>query len=363
MVFLFLAVLAVLILAHEAGHFFAARKNGIKVEEFGIGFPPRILKFKKGETIYSLNLFPFGGFVKIYGEDGSFSANPRSFASKSVLRRASVIIAGVLANFLLGWLIISFAFMAGSPNPADYHIPGARVKENLGVVLVEVQKGSPAEKAGLKEGDILISLYLPGREGEAPAKTIKGVKNFIDEHRGEVIGIRYKRGSSILTTLAVPEVNPGPGRGALGIAMSRIEIISLPFHLALWEGLKTSAFLAKEITLSIFHIIISAFKGESVLNSILGPVGIVGLTGSAAKLGFNYLLNFIALLSINLAIINILPFPALDGGRLLFLAIEKAKGSPVSTKTAAIVNFIGFAFLILLMAVITYRDILRLVGN
>lgn len=353
-IILFLAVLAILILSHEFGHFIVAKKNGIRVDEFGFGFPPRLFKFQKGETIYSVNLIPFGGFVKIYGEDGSTGSprevnDPRSFASKSAGVRAIVISAGVIFNLILAWLLLSSGLGVGLPASTSA-FPGAKEVKNIKVTIIDVVKNSPAESGGLKPGDEVLGF-----------SKIEDVKNFIDQNKGREIELKYKRGEEVYSAKVAPRENPPLGQGAIGIAMDEVGIVRLPWYQAPWEGLKMTFKMTVSIAVAIFYFIINVVKGLSGLEGVVGPVGIVSVTGAAAKLGFAYLLSFTAFLSINLAVINIIPFPALDGGRLLFLVIEKIKGSAVSPRFSSITHSIGLILLLILMFAITYRDILKLI--
>lgn len=352
-IILFFAVLAVLILSHEFGHFIVAKKNGIRVDEFGFGFPPRLFKFQKGETIYSVNLIPFGGFVKIYGEDGSTSlpqeADSRSFASKSIGVRAMVIAAGVIFNLILAWLLFSSGLIMGLPASTSA-FPGAKEVKNIKVTIIEVAKNSPAESGGLKPSDEILGF-----------SKIEDVKNFIDQNKGREIEIKYKRGEEVYFAKVAPRENPPLDQGAIGIAMDEVGVVRLPWYQAPWEGLKMTFKMTVSITVAIFYFIINVVKGLAGLEGMVGPVGIVSVTGAAAKLGFAYLLSFTAFLSINLAVINIIPFPALDGGRLLFLMIEKIKGSAVSPRFSSITHSIGLILLLILMFAITYRDILKLI--
>lgn len=346
---LFLIVLAVLIFAHELGHFIVAKKSGIRVDEFGFGFPPRIFKFQKGETIYSVNLIPFGGFVKIYGEEGRDTGDPRSFASKSVGVRAIVIAAGVIFNLILAWFLFSSGFLVGLPTSIGAAPKNAEIK-NLRTVIIGVTDDSPAGAAGLKPGDELI--------GFSKAEEFQG---FIEKNKGKEIEINYRRENRDYVAKLTPRHDPPAGQGAIGVAMDTIGIVKLPVYFAVWEGMKMTFQTTVGVALSFFYFIVDAIKGVVGFESIAGPVGIVSATGAVAKMGLSYLLSFVAFLSINLAVINIVPFPALDGGRLLFLFIEKIKGSPVNTKISGLVHGIGLVLLLLLMAAVTYHDILRLI--
>ncbi len=348
-IILFFVVLAVLILSHEFGHFIVAKKNGIRVDEFGFGFPPRLFKFKKGETTYSFNLIPFGGFVKIHGEEGEEKGDPRSFSSKSHGIRATVIGAGVIFNLILAWILLSLGLLTGLPTSITSAPANTEIRD-IKIVIVEAVSDSPAAQAGLRPGDEL-----------AGFSKIEDAQKFINENKGKEIELKYKREGEISSVKLVPRINPPAGQGAVGIAMDEVGIVRLPFYRAIWQGLKMTYQLIIIIAVSIFYFIIDAVKGAAGFDSVMGPVGIVNATGVVAKLGFAYFLSFIALLSINLAVINIIPFPALDGGRLLFLLIEKIKGSPINPRFSSIVHGIGLAILLILMLAITYKDILKLI--
>lgn len=354
-IILFLLVLGVLVLSHEFGHFIAAKKAGIRVDEFAFGFPPKLFGFKRGETTYRINLFPFGGYVKIHGEDvnneetANQKVDPRSFVSKPIWVRSMVIVAGVVFNIALAWAVTVSGYLIGAPVSTDSVPAGAQVK-NVRVMVVDVQDGTPAKDIGMEPGDEVIGFV-----------SVKEVQDFISANKGKEIEVKYKRGGEVFTSRATPVVNPGAGRGSLGIAMDEIGIVRLPVHKAVWEGTKATYYKTVIIGEAIFGFFAEIFKGEAGFDQVAGPVGIVGATGNAAKLGLTFVLNLIALLSINLAIINILPLPALDGGRLLFLLIEKIKGSPVSPQFSSMVHGIGLILLLALMAIITYHDIVKLI--
>jgi len=331
---LFLIVLGVLILSHEFGHFIVAKKSGIRVDEFAFGFPPRLFSFERGGTKYSFNLIPFGGFVKIHEDE------------KETI---PVVLAGVFFNLLLAWFLISLGFGIGLPTSLGSVPAGAEIK-NVRVVIIDVVKSSPAFEAGLQAGDELVGFTK-----------VEQVKSMIDANKGKKIEIKYKRGEEIFSAKMMPRISPPPGEGAIGIAMDEIGILRLPWYLSIWEGLKMTYQLTISVAQAIFYFLFNLIKGAAGLEAVMGPVGLAGATSTVAHLGFSYLLGFVALLSINLAIINIIPFPALDGGRILFLLIEKIKGSPVNARVNNAIQNIGLALLIVLMLAITYRDILRLI--
>jgi len=374
-IIIFIIILVILILAHEFGHFIVAKAVGMRVDEFGIGFPPKIKgwKRKKSETEYSLNWVPFGGFVRIFGEDGvregsqsstdegggSLTSDERAFINKPKWAQASVIVAGVVFNVLFAWILISAGFMSGLPTPVGAAPTGAAV-ENARLVITAISADSPALASGLKPGDSVVA--ITSTEGALQENvTPETVSEFISTHGGEEIAVLYARGEERGTAFVTPQDGVLEGRPAIGITMDMIGILKLPFYQAFWEGAKTTISLTAFIAVGFWDLITGAITGNGPgLSSVTGPVGIVGLVGDASDFGFIYLLGFTAFISINLAIINLIPFPALDGGRLLFLIIETIKRSPIKPVVVNTANTIGFILLILLMVVVTFNDIVRL---
>jgi len=329
--------LAVLIIGHEFGHFFAAKLFGMRVDEFGLGFPPKVLSKRVGETTYSVNAIPFGGFVKIYGEDGSTTAmnDPRSFRGAALWKRAIVIASGVLMNIFLAWIAFSIVFMTG--------VPGA-------VFVESVQPGTPAEAIGLQLGDELLDF-----------ETTTAFTTYVAEHAGEEISLLVRRGGEELTLSVTPRLDPPEGEGRVGVAVIEGGFPAHGFFGALMEGAKAVGRVSVFIASAFFSLFASAFGGEwSAFEAVSGPVGIFNAVGSASKMGIVYLMQLLGLISVNLAIINILPFPALDGGRLVFLLGEPLFGKARTMRFEAVTNAFGFALLILLMVVITVRDVLNI---
>jgi len=374
-IIIFLIILLVLVLVHEFGHFFAAKKFGIRVDEFGFGFPPRLFSFKKGETEYSFNLLPIGGFVKIFGENleeadflevgflekdlESKQNFSRSLVSKPKYKQAIVLFAGVLANFLLAWLLFSVGFMSGLPTSVGNEPKGYSATD-VHLVLISVLANSPAETAGLKSGDKIVSI----QSGNDVVSEINpdSLKSFIISYPDKEIEFSYLRGENktVNTVKIIPVKNFTGGNPSIGIAMDEIGTVRLPVFRAFWEGLKLDWSVTKGTVIGLYTLIQEGITGKGSFASITGPVGMVGIIGSAYEFGFVYLLSFAALISVNLAIINLIPFPALDGGRLLFLLIEKIKGSRINPKFANTANMVGFAILIILMLFVTYHDVIKL---
>ncbi|MFZ5559389.1 MAG: RIP metalloprotease RseP [Patescibacteria group bacterium] len=357
-IIVFILILGILIFAHELGHFISAKKAGIRVDEFGFGFPPRIFAFKKGETTYSLNLIPFGGFVKIFGEERGekISRSKRAFYNKPAWQRAVILVMGVVMNLLIAAVFLSIVHCIGIPSFVE---KGQEINyRNIQVQIIEVAKNSPAEKAGIKLGDAIIELKF--KNEKLKVEEVEDVQSFIANHIGEEIIFNLKRGNETFSKNVVPRSNPPQGQGATGIAMSKTGIISYPWYKSIVKGFETAGKMLVTMIMMFWLLIKTLILKGTMIGEVAGPVGIYALTSQFVKLGLVYVLQFTALLSINLAIINTIPFPALDGGRLLFLLIEKIKGKPIKFKTERLAHTIGFAILILLIIVITFRDIIKL---
>lgn len=350
-----------MILVHEFGHFIVAIKSGIKVSEFGIGFPPKIARlFRWKETDFTLNAIPFGGFVKIFGENPdeesiSGADSARSFVNKPKWIQALVLIAGVSFNIIFAWILISAGFMSGLPTPVDHGGPG--IVENPRVVITTVGANSPAHLAGLKTGDAIKK--VSSDDMVLPELTPETVSDFIKNVKGE-INIVYTRGQDEFQTSVTPVDGIVEGRKAVGISMDLIGILRLPIHQAFWEGAKTTGSLLVSVIVGLASFLFDTVTGHGDFSQVTGPVGIVGMVGDVSHLGFIYLLSFTAFISLNLAVINLIPFPALDGGRLLFVLIEAIRRKPISPRVANAFNGIGFVLLILLMLVVTVNDVVKL---
>ncbi len=353
---IFIIVLGVLVFVHEFGHFIFAKRAGMKVEEFALGFPPRIWGIKKGETLYSINAIPFGGFVKILGEDGEQRDNPRSFSSKSVGSRLKVIIAGVTMNFFLAVILLMVTNFLGL-RIGLIDDKTASIARDKAVQIIEVSKDSPADKAGLMLLDEVSGFKLNG--SFQAVFSAEDVQDFIRENAGQPITIVIKRNQEVLEKEIVPRVNPPAGQGALGVSLALTGVVSYPWYEAIWRGVYDAVILTMNTVMGYFVLFKTLlFKGKLIAD-VSGPVGIATITGQAARMGINYLMQFVAMISINLAVLNIIPFPALDGGRALLIIIEKFKGSPINKKAEQLVNTFGFTLLIALMVYVTAKDIIR----
>jgi len=363
-IIIFIIILLVLVLVHEFGHFSTAKKFGIRVDEFGFGFPPKLFGKKFGETEYSLNLLPIGGFVKIFGEnpDEESTTGPdakRSFVNKPAWQQAIVLFAGVFMNLLLAWMLFSIGFMSGFPTSVSDKSKNYELKD-VNLTVVSVMKESPASLAGLLPGDKIVSITA-GKE-EVSDINPDTLKSFILSHGNRAINIGYLRGKNneFHSVAVTPSMNGDDSKPQIGIAMDMIGTAKLPFFLALKEGAAFTLYVTKGTVVGLYTLVADGVRGKGSLESVTGPVGMVGIVNNAYQFGLIYLLSFTALISVNLAIINLLPFPALDGGRLFFLMIEKIKGSRINPKFANTANMIGFCILILLMVVVTFHDVANL---
>ena len=378
-ILIFIIILLVLVVSHEFGHFIVAKMNNIRVDEFSFGFPPKLFGKKIGETTYNFNLLPLGGYVKIFGENideadllevgfldkeetpEKIELASRSLANKPKYIQAMVLLAGVTMNFLVAWLLLSIGFMSGLPTSVGTAPSGVTI-ENQALTITSVLSNSPAEKGGIKVGDKILSLNTTMDSTKLSSSNLstENVQSFVKSHNGEEVNISLMRGKEPIVVTVIPEKNKSGDNAMIGISMDIIGTLKLPISGAIWEGLKLSGDIFVGTAVGFYNLIHSALIGQGSMSNLTGPVGIVGVVGDAAKFGFIYLLSFTALISINLAVINLIPFPALDGGRLLFLLIEKIKGSRIKPQIANIINMIGFGLLMLLMVVITYHDIVKL---
>lgn len=363
-ILIFVIVLAILVLVHEFGHFIIAKKNGIKVSEFGLGFPPKLWGKQKGETLYSVNAIPFGGFVRIFGEDPNEDSlhgvdKERSITAKPRHIQAFVLIGGVFFNVLFAWLLISIGYMVGLPTAQSHTGPG--IVENPRLVITTVSPLSPAFRSGVKAGDVVLEVISEGKYSLTEINP-QAFSNFVEAHGKDGIALRVLRGKEEKVIEVIAEEGVVQGKLAIGVGLDTIGTLKLPLHLAVYEGGKNTLSLFSVTAVSLVGFLGDAFVGEANFSEVTGPVGIVGLVGDVSKLGFVYLLSFTAIISINLAVINLFPFPALDGGRLIIVLIEAIRRKALSPKILNTINSVGFVVLILLMIVVTFHDVLRVIG-
>jgi len=366
-IIIFVLVLSVLVFAHESGHFLTARKFGVKADEFGLGFPPRaigIYRDLKGnwrrltgnkniedlcgdevpsDTVYSLNWLPIGGFVKIKGENGDNHDDPDSFGAKKIWQRTIILAAGVIMNIILAFVLFSLCFMIGAPQSVD---TGGKIQ------VTEVIKGSPAQAAGVLSGDV-----VSGADNQNFA-TVAQMQNYISASKEPSLTLRITRGSTNLNLPVKPEIKND--KALIGVGLDQVDTVRYSFFRSIWEGLKHTAILLWMIIVAFVGLIRNLIVGTGAGDAVGGPIRIAQMTGEVARFGIVNLLNFTAILSLNLAVINFLPFPALDGGRILFLIIEKLKKKPVKRELEALIHNVGFLILIALIVLVTYKDIVRM---
>lgn len=340
---------------HEFGHFVLAKRLGIKVEEFGLGYPPRLFSKKIGETIYSFNLLPFGAFVRIYGEDSQIE-DLRSLSNKPIWQRALIILGGVLSFWVIGAILLTLVFSIGAP----IAISDSESALNPKVQLANIAVNSPAQIAGLKIGDTIQELKIQNEK--LKITKVEEVQKFINAHLGEEVVLTIERGKEIFDVELIPRITPPVEEGAMGVVLVRTAIKSYPLYLAPLKGIEVSAKLTFEIINGFWQIFSSLFGGKGLPKGVevMGPVGIGSLMFQVFQIGSIYYLQFLAIIALHLAIINILPIPAVDGGKLLFLGIEKIKGSPINQKVEKTINTAFFTLLVILMIFITIKDIAQL---
>lgn len=364
-VVLFIIVLVALILVHELGHFIVAKLSGMRVDEFGIGYPPRAWAFKRGETEYSLNWLPFGGFVRIYGEDeteGMKTDSARAFSARPRILQALTLVAGIVMNLVLAYVLVVIILLMGTPRAlAPEEVALAR---NPQLAIASILPGTPAALAGLKEGDLIEKVTVPGTEftGSDPAAFTAYIG---DDITLAPLSFSVNRNGKHLVVPVIPRtgiIPAEPARLAIGVGVATVGVIPMPLVQAPIEGAKLTGELVKQTAVGLTHFFAGIFTLSADLSQVSGPIAIAGAVGNASSQGLASLLSITALISINLALINILPLPALDGGRLLFVLIEAIIRRPIKPSVARAMNTGGFIFLVLLMVVITGHDVLKLFG-
>jgi regulator of sigma E protease len=351
---LVIAILIVLIVVHELGHFISAKILGVKVEEFGVGYPPRAFLFGKfGGTEYTLNWIPFGGFVRLFGEEEQHGAG--SFVDAPRWKQAIILVAGVTMNALAAWALFTGAYMIGVLHPVDTR------GEDTRLIVTVVVPASPTDAAGIQAGDEIIDVR--DMEGARAELTPLGVTEFVSARAGHEIEVTYVQLGATSTGIVRPAhavIEESAGRAAIGMGLLLAETESLGFSEAVSVGFKRTIATFEIVWEGVSALIMDAFRGEPNLQEVVGPVGLVGVVGEAAQNGFGYVFSLAAFISVNLAIINLIPIPALDGGRLLIVALESLSRRRASKIAVQFTNAIGLALVIMLMVTVTYQDIARL---
>ncbi|MDE2071601.1 MAG: site-2 protease family protein [Patescibacteria group bacterium] len=357
---IFILFLVGLILVHELGHLGVAKLFNTRVDEFSVGFGPRLFGFVLGETQYNFKPILLGGYVRIWGEAGEdVSGDPRAFSNKPRLIQGLVALAGVAANFLLAIIIVTGGYMAGMPTATSQSTvaPVANARATIEATI----PGSPAERAGLSAGDVIVGIET------GTSKLVRGadaavVQQFIADHADESIVFHVLRNGSEQTFLAKGEEGIVDGRKAVGIELADVGILKLPVHLAFAQGTLVSYEMFVDAARGFGAFLGQLVRGSADLSAIAGPIGIVQLGSSAVSAGAAAVIVLVAFISINLVLINLLPVPGLDGGRLLIIVIEAVRRKPLPTTATSIATLAGLGLIILLVLLVSAHDIARLIG-
>jgi len=360
-VLLVLGILVFLIVVHELGHFVAAKFFKVHVDEFGIGYPPRAFTFGIwGNTEYTLNWLPFGGFVRLFGEHGE-THQKGSFAGAAKWAQALILVAGVTMNALAAWFLFAGALHAGIPRV----IPeGQAITSEAQLFVNTVVDGSPAAAAGIRTGDEIIRIEDATTKMSVDLKPSKVVA-FIGDRGGKQLNVTYKRSEEVQTVPVTPAhsvVEKSANRPAIGLGLALVSDEALSWTQALKEAGPSTIAGLKDTVNGLWILIRDAAAGEPNLQNIVGPVGLVDFVGNASRHGLGHVLALAGFISINLAVINLVPIPALDGGRLFLLGVEAVIRRPPHKFTVQIMNFIGVGLIVLLMVTVTYHDIVRLLA-
>jgi len=351
-ILIFLLALSIVVVFHELGHFLAAIKTGVRVEEFGLGLPPRVVGKKWGKTLFSLNWLPIGGFCKLYGEDvvpigGSMGKSKKAFCNKKPWQKMMIVMGGVVMNLVLAVLIFSVVYtVLGVPEEMD------KVK------VLEVAEGSPAEEAGLKKDDWIVGV------GQVRVKTARELADEAGKHEGERVELAVERGEIMQTVEVEVRKDPPEGEGGMGVAISHMDMVKVPwwqFYKGIGAGFEEAYFWGKVIAGGMYRMVSGLFAGQ-VPEGVAGPVGMYQATSSIKKdQGVWAMIHFFGIISVNLAILNFMPFPALDGGRMVFIGWEMLTKKKVSSKIESTVNGVGMMVLLALLLLVTVGDVVRLV--
>ena len=362
-VLLFVLILLILVVVHEFGHFIVAKLTKMRVDEFAFGFPPRIFSKKIGETTYAVNALPLGGYVSIWGENGSdedtkahgAATHPRAFGNRPWWAQLLVLVAGVTMNMLLALFIFIYISYGSITIRADDPVFGSRIK-NASILVTDVSKDSPARMAGIVPGSTILSVT----NGNSTAKLTNATSlvSFIATHQNTPFTISYTSPDGIQKSTTIAAVyGIVPNKKALGLGLDDIGIVQTTVAEAVVLGYKKTVTITVLTVEGLVSVVTSAFAGDSVLESLSGPVGIAKIVGETSEYGLSAILTLVAVLSINLAIFNILPLPALDGGRIVVVTIESLLRKKVPMKYYSWVNVVGFLALMLLLVIVTINDI------
>jgi len=373
-ILLAIIALSILVFFHEFGHFISAKISGVKVEEFGFGYPPRIFGISrknrktyffwrkkipqetKEVTIYSLNLIPFGGFNRLKGEIGE-SKELDSFEKQKWYKKVFVSSAGALMNLVLAFFVFSACFLYGMPQAIEEGMKGELLQE-IGVQIVMVMPDSPAQKAGLKNGDVIIKIN--GKETISSEEAQKEIQS----QKSQKIKLTLKRGRETIEkeaeVLPISQIFPEikEDYGAIGISLAQIGIVRYSLPQAIINGFKITVSLTIQLFYGLWLILKYLFIKREMIGQLVGPVGLTAMIGQAARIGFSYFLQLVGLLSLAIGICQLIPFPALDGFRVFTSFLEGIRKKPIKPQIEATVINLGFFLLLFLMIIITSKEII-----
>ncbi len=357
---LVVGILVFLIVVHELGHFIAAKISRVRVEEFGIGYPPRAFTIGKlGGTEYTLNWIPFGGFVRLYGDVGEEQHGAGSLVDANRAVQALILVAGVAMNAVVAWALFTTALHVGIPRVVDVPVEGEVVR----LMIANVVSGSPADSAGIAAGDEILG--LEDEDVVLTKLTPDAFSEFIRAHAGKPVTLTYLHAGVQRTTNLIPAhavVPEAAGRAALGVGIVLVSSAPLSWGDAAVEAFTTTKNSFITVVRGLWGIVQRATAGLPALSEIVGPIGLVGVVGDAAENGIGNVLALAAFISVNLAIVNLIPIPALDGGRLVLLGIESLMRRSAPKLALQFLNTFGVVLIIVLMVTVTYNDITRLLS-
>ena len=358
--FLVVAILVLLIVVHEFGHFIAAKIFGVRVDEFGIGYPPRaFLLGRFGGTEYTINWIPFGGFVRLFGDEGETRLGKGSFAEAPRYKQALILAAGVLGNMVAAWILFTGAYASGILHVVDVpNLPGERL------MVTDVVTGSPADAAGIVPGDVVVD--VSDAKGVHAALSPDNITQFVSTRGGKDINITYVRADEATSTVTLRPAHAviaqEAGRPAIGIGLALVTSEPVPLSQAMRDAFVSTYNTFRLVCKGLFALISDSLRGTTDLQSVTGPIGLVTAVGAASQNGIGYLLSLAAFISVNLAVINLIPIPALDGGRLVVVGIEALMRRSAPRLAVQLLNTVGIALIIVLMITVTYNDIVRLIA-
>lgn len=348
---IFLLVLSVLVFVHELGHFLFAKLFKVRVDEFAIGFPPKLFSFKKGETTYALNALPLGGYVKIHGEnpeDVDDKGDKRNFQNINFVKQITILSAGVVFNILFAWILMSSTLLIGTSKVALDGVDEKYVQGERKVIIHQVLKDSPADIAGIKEGDRV--LFVNG----SSTTDIKQVQESIKNAPLTFNLVLFKNNAT--SSVKVEKLD----NNTIGVGLAETAIVRMGVFSSLYYGAQATYSLTTQIFGGVITFFGKLFTGQGTWDEVSGPVGIAKAVGSSSQEGFASLLFITILISISLAAMNILPFPALDGGRIVISFIEGVLRKKLPIKFVNTLNALGFILLLTLMLVVTVKDIFKI---